>query len=64
MKEPCIEYQKKNDLIKKIKYLNKKVEKFNIKNDDIDSLLLFLEKTLKEISELSYKIEKKYFSLN
>jgi len=51
-------------LIKKIKYLNKKVEKFNIKNDDIDSLLLFLEKTLKEISELSYNIEKKYFSLN
>jgi hypothetical protein len=27
-------------------------------------LLLFLEKTLKEISELSYNIEKKYFSLN
>jgi len=55
---------KKNDLIKKIKYLNKKVEKFNIKNDDIDSLLLFLEKILKEISELSYNVEKKYFSLN
>ena len=53
---------KKNELIKKIKYLNKKVQKFNIKTDDMDNLLLFLEKTLKELSQLSYNIEKKYFS--
>jgi uncharacterized alpha-E superfamily protein len=53
---------KKNELIKKIKYLNKKVQKFNIKTDDMDNLLLFLEKTLKELSKLSYNIEKKYFS--
>src|SRR5210317_1995 len=53
---------KKNELIKKIKYLNKKVQKFNIKTNDMDNLLLFLEKTLKELSKLSYNIEKKYFS--
>ena len=53
---------KKNDLIKNIKEIQRDVNKFKVKSDDLDNFLLFLEKIQKKIVNLDNLVQKKYFS--
>ena len=53
---------KKNDLTKNIKEIQRDVNKFKVKSDDLDNFLLFLEKIQKKIVNLDNLVQKKYFS--
>ena len=53
---------KKNDLIKNIKGIQRDVDKFKVKSDDLDNFLIFLEKIQKKIVNLDNLVQKKYFS--
>ena len=53
---------KKNDLRKNIKEIQRDVNKFKVKSDDLDNFLLFLEKIQKKIVNLDNLVQKKYFS--
>ena len=53
---------KKNDLTKNIKEIQRDVNNFKIKSDDLDNFLLFLEKIQKKIVNLDNLVQKKYFS--
>ena len=53
---------KKNDLIKNIKEIQRDVNKFKVKSDDLDNFLIFLEKIQKKIVNLDNLVQKKYFS--
>jgi uncharacterized alpha-E superfamily protein len=53
---------KKNDLTKNIKEIQRDVNKFKIKSDDLDNFLFFLEKIQKKIVNLDNLVQKKYFS--
>ncbi|WP_435162453.1 alpha-E domain-containing protein [Candidatus Pelagibacter bacterium nBUS_25] len=53
---------KKNDLKKNIKEIQRDVNNFKIKSDDLDNFLLFLEKIQKKIVNLDNLVQKKYFS--
>ncbi len=53
---------KKNDLKKNIKEIQRDVNKFKVKSDDLDNFLLFLEKIQKKIVNLDNLVQKKYFS--
>ena len=53
---------KKNDLIKNIKGIQRDVDKFKVKSDDLDNFLIFLEKIQKKIINLDNLVQKKYFS--
>ncbi len=53
---------KKNDLIKNVKEINKDINKYKIKTDNLDNFLLFLEKILKKLNTLNNQIQKNYFS--
>ena len=51
---------KKNDLIKNIKEIQRDVNKFKVKSDDLDNFLIFLEKIQKKIVNLDNLVQKKY----
>ena len=53
---------KKNDLIKNVKEIKADINKYKIKTNDLDNFLFFLEKMLKKLDDLNYKIQKNYFS--
>ncbi len=53
---------KKNDLTKNIKEIQRDVNKFKVKSDNLDNFLLFLEKIQKKIVNLDNLVQKKYFS--
>ena len=53
---------KKNDLTKNIKEIQRDVNKFKVKSDDLDNFLIFLEKIQKKIVNLDNLVQKKYFS--
>ena len=53
---------KKNDLIKNIKEIQRDVNKFKVKSDDLDNFLIFLEKIQKKIVNLDNLVQKKFFS--
>ena len=53
---------KKNDLRKNIKEIQRDVNKFKVKSDNLDNFLLFLEKIQKKIVNLDNLVQKKYFS--
>ncbi|WP_435164890.1 alpha-E domain-containing protein [Candidatus Pelagibacter bacterium nBUS_28] len=53
---------KKNDLTKNIKEIQRDVNNFKVKSDDLDNFLLFLEKIQKKIVNLDNLVQKKYFS--
>ena len=53
---------KKNDLKKNIKEIQRDVNKFKVKSNDLDNFLLFLEKIQKKIVNLDNLVQKKYFS--
>ena len=53
---------KKNDLKKNIKEIQRDVNKFKVKSDNLDNFLLFLEKIQKKIVNLDNLVQKKYFS--
>ena len=53
---------KKNDLIKNIKGIQRDVDKFKVKSDDLDNFLIFLEKIQKKIVNLDNLVQKKFFS--
>ena len=53
---------KKNDLTKNIKEIQRDVNKFKVKSNDLDNFLLFLEKIQKKIVNLDNLVQKKYFS--
>ena len=53
---------KKNDLRKNIKEIQRDVNKFKVKSDDLDNFLIFLEKIQKKIVNLDNLVQKKYFS--
>ena len=53
---------KKNDLTKNIKEIQRDVNEFKVKSDDLDNFLLFLEKIQKKIVNLDNLVQKKYFS--
>ena len=53
---------KKNDLTKNIKEIQRDVNKFKVKSDDLDNFLSFLEKIQKKIVNLDNLVQKKYFS--
>ncbi len=53
---------KKNVLTKNIKEIQRDVNEFKVKSDDLDNFLLFLEKIQKKIVNLDNLVQKKYFS--
>lgn len=53
---------KNKEFMKEIKNIKKDIKKYVIKIEKLDHLLLFLEQTIKRITNLDKKIEKKYFS--
>ena len=53
---------KKNDLRKNIKEIQRDVNNFKVKSDDLDNFLIFLEKIQKKIVNLDNLVQKKYFS--
>ena len=53
---------KNKEFMKEIKNIKKDIKKYVIKIEKLDNLLLFLEQTIKRITSLDKKIEKKYFS--
>ena len=53
---------KKNDLTKNIKEIQRDVNNFKVKSDDLDNFLIFLEKIQKKIVNLDNLVQKKYFS--
>jgi uncharacterized alpha-E superfamily protein len=53
---------KNKEFMKEIKNIKKDIKKYVIKIEKLDNLLLFLEQTIKRITNLDKKIEKRYFS--
>ena len=53
---------KNNNLTKNIREIKKDVDKYKVKTNDLDNLLLFLEKILKKIDSLNILVQKNYFS--
>ena len=53
---------KNNNLTKNIREIKKDVDKYKVKTNDLDNLLLFLEKILKKIDNLNTLVQKNYFS--
>ena len=53
---------KNNNLTKNIREIKKDVDKYKVKTNDLDNLLLFLEKILKKIDNLNTLVQKNNFS--